>query len=236
MTLHVTDPATGPAAETNSSPESTATTYEAMRRLILSGALAQGEQIVETQLAERLHVSRTPVRDALTRLVAEGLVEQRPNRTKYVADLWLKVRDVLAVRTRLEPWAAALASYNLSAADIDVLRTMQDRMEALLDDSQNNIEELLRLNRAFHEQLTSYCNNSALIEVLERMRPYSVFPRIIERYTPDVLRVAILEHREIIDALWNRDQAAVERIVTIHLERGNAAIGEMLERRQDGRD
>lgn len=212
--------------------EPSATTYEALRRLILSGALPQGEQIIETQLAERLGVSRTPVRDALTRLVGEGLVEQRPNRTRYVADLWLKVRDVLAVRTRLEPWAAALASYNLSAADIDVLRALQDRMEALLENSSEHIEELLRMNRAFHEQLTSYCDNPALIEVLVRLRPYSVFPRIIERYTPETLREAILEHRQIIDALWSRDQAAVERIMTIHLERGNAAIGEMLERRE----
>lgn len=217
-------------------PEATPTTYESLRHLILSGELAQGEQIVETQLADILGVSRTPVRDALTRLIAEGLVEQRPNRTKYVANLWLKVRDVLAVRTRLEPWAAALASYNLSAADIAQLRRLQDRMEELLEDSEENIEELLQLNRTFHEQLTSYCNNPALIEVLERMRPYSVFPRIIERYTPETLRTAILEHREIIEALWNRDEAEVERIVTVHLERGNAAIEEMLERRKRERD
>jgi DNA-binding GntR family transcriptional regulator len=215
--------------------EPSATTYESLRHLILSGALQQGEQIIETQLAERLRVSRTPVRDALTRLVGEGLVDQRPNRTRHVADLWLKVRDVLAVRTRLEPWAAALASYNLSAADIDVLRGLQDRMEVLLENSSEHIEELLRLNRAFHERLTSYCNNPALIEVLVRLRPYSVFPRIIERYPPEILREAILEHRQIIDALWSRDQAVVERIVTIHLERGNVAIGEMLERREDDR-
>lgn len=225
MTLHDDGDGTSPLGETP-------TTYEALRRLILSGKLAQGEQIVETYLADVLGVSRTPVRDALTRLIAEGLVEQRPNRTKYVADLWLKVRDVLAVRTRLEPWAAALASDHLSTVDIDQLRRLQDRMEALLNNSTENIEELLRLNRAFHEKLTSFSKNTALIEVLARLRPYSVFPRIIERYSPETLKVAILEHREIIDALWNRDKVEVERIVTVHLERGNAAIGEMLDRRQ----
>jgi DNA-binding GntR family transcriptional regulator len=228
---------TGPSASSHADavPISTPTTYELLHQLILSGAIAQGEQLVETQLAERLHVSRTPVRDALTRLIGEGLVEQRPNRTKYVANLWLKVRDVLAVRIRLEPWAAALASYNLSAADIDVLRSMQDRMEELLPHSAANMEEMLRLNRGFHERLISYCGNAALIEVLDRLRPYSVFPRIIERYDPETLREATLEHREIIDALWSRDQVEVERIVRLHLERGNAAVGDMFEHLQDRR-
>lgn len=224
--------AVGKKSDSEESHEATSDPYEAIRNLVLSGVLAHGEQLVESQLAERFNVSRTPVREALARLTSEGLVEHRPNRTKYVADLWTKVEDVLAIRLRLEPWAASLASYRMAAADIDGLRAMQDRMERLLDDPENTMEELLVLNRSFHERIVSFCGNPSLIEVLDRLRPYSVFPRILERYSSDTLRIATLEHREIIEGLWQRDKNGIERLVSAHLERGNIAIQEMLQRRK----
>lgn len=226
----------GSKSDSSDSREATSSTYESLRDLVLSGAIAQGEQIVESQIADRLGVSRTPVRDALARLTSEGLVEQRPNRTKFVSNLWLKVEDVLAIRNRLEPWAASLASYNMTAADIDGLRGVQDRMEDLLSDPGNNMEELLVLNRSFHARIASCCGNPSLVEVLDRLRPYSVFPRIIERYSHDTLRVATLEHRDIIEALWQRDQTEIERLVSVHLERGSTAIGEWLSGRQSNGD
>jgi DNA-binding GntR family transcriptional regulator len=187
--------------------------------MLVSSELGIGTALTEQRLAQQLGVSRTPIREALSRLSAEGLVETRPNGTKVVADLWPKVCDVFAIRVKLEPWAAALASQRMTAQDIESLRQLQDRMEVIVDDP-SGIAELSELNQQFHWTVVTFCGNTPLIETLDRLRPYSVVPKIVEQYAPAVRHEAILEHRLIIDGLWRRDATETEELVRTHLDRG----------------
>ncbi|MER7438453.1 GntR family transcriptional regulator, partial [Pseudonocardia alni] len=94
----------------------------ALREEILTGALAAGAHLGEVELADRLGVSRTPVREALSRLAAEGLVELHPHRGARVATFSeADLDDIFGVRTALEPRATALAAARATAADLDEL-------------------------------------------------------------------------------------------------------------------
>lgn len=193
--------------------------YNKLRSMLVNGDFATYAPLAEQSLSRQLGVSRTPVREALTRLAVEGLVAVKPNGTRVVADLWPNVADMFAIRVRLEPWAAGLSSHRMTAADFDDLKEKQDRMEALLGES-DRVGEIAELNQQFHWRIVTFCGSLPLIDTLDRLRPYSVVPRIVEQYDDEVRREAILEHRSIIDALWQRDPDETERLTRLHLERG----------------
>ncbi|MEU6577270.1 GntR family transcriptional regulator [Streptomyces sp. NPDC046805] len=204
------------AAEGDSLAEQT---YRRLRSLLEKGEFATDSPLSEQSLARSLGVSRTPVREALARLTVDGLVAVKPNGTRVVADLWPNVAHGFAIRIRLEPWAAALSSQRMTADDFEDLKAMQEKMEKLLDAS-GMVGEISELNQLFHWRIITFCGSPPLIETLDRLRPYSVVPRIVEQYDDEVRRVAILEHRNIIDALWRRDSTETEHLTRLHLERG----------------
>lgn len=198
--------------------------YEELQRLLLSGQFAAGTALTEMKLAERLGVSRTPVREALMRLLDEGLVEARPSGTRVVIDLRKKVAEILQIRLQLEPLAVGLAAHQVNTADLDELNALQDKIETLSKDWNANTDALLDLNRQFHRQIVGHCGNKSLIETLDRMSPFAVFPRTLTLYTDAQRMQAFAEHRDILDALWTRDQATAEAVSRTHLMRGAAAI------------
>lgn len=199
--------------------------------MLMAGQFQRGDRLAENRVGEMLGVSRTPVREALARLAAEGLVEIRPNGSRVVADLWAKVAEVLAIRCKLEPFGVGLAAHRMTGDQFRALETLQDRMEEILPRAASAMDELLDLNQRFHWTIVTYCGNASLVEVLDRFRPFTIFPRILTHYSPAELELAIGEHRAIMDALWHRDAAAAEKLTAAHLERGVAAIRGALESR-----
>ncbi|WP_409463172.1 GntR family transcriptional regulator [Amycolatopsis sp. GA6-003] len=205
--------------------------YESLRAMLMAGKFQRGDRLAENRVGEMLGVSRTPVREALARLAAEGLVEIRPNGSRVVADLWAKVAEVLAIRGKLEPFAVSLAAHRMTGEQFRALETLQDRMEKILPSAASAMDELLDLNQRFHWTIVTYCGNASLVEVLDRFRPFTIFPRILTRYPPAELELAIGEHRAIMDALWHRDAAKSEQLAAAHLERGIAAVRGVLDSR-----
>ena len=193
--------------------------YDLIRDLLLSGEFAAEEPLSEAKLGERLHISRTPVREALMRLADDGLVETRPNGTRVVANLLAKVPQVIEVRLRLEPFAAALAARRMTSDELEELMAAQDRMEELLPDWDRHEMELLRGNTRFHRYIVQRCGNPTLVDTLKRLEPFSVFPRILSRIEPEQRRIAFAEHRQILDALWKREEARVEHLTYDHIAR-----------------
>ena len=108
--------------------------HETLRQEILLGTLGLGQQLLQDEIAERFEVSRIPVREALQKLVAEGLVELRPHRKaivrKYSA---AEIEDIFLIRSILEPKAGALACRRLTDADFAAMRQALDAMEAIGD-------------------------------------------------------------------------------------------------------
>jgi DNA-binding GntR family transcriptional regulator len=139
--------------------------YEELRRRILAGELEQGQSISQEQLAVELGVSTTPLREALRRLDAEGLVTIDAHRDARVTQLNAEeARSLLEVREKLDPLASKLAAARRTASDITVIETTLKDLQPL--STSTGIESLL-VHRAFHRSIYTASHNPLLMSLLE---------------------------------------------------------------------
>jgi len=175
--------------------------YAELRERILSGAYSPGYRLVIDALADELGVSTLPVREAIRRLEAEGLVVFRPNAGAQVAPadptLFEEMVHGLAV---LEGYATALAAPELTAEDIDRLEVFNQRMVACM----NQVDALGfgRANRDFHLLVYERCPNAYVVELLrDTERRLDAIRRTVFAHIPYRGRESIKEHEEIIGLL-----------------------------------
>jgi DNA-binding GntR family transcriptional regulator len=191
--------------------------YERIRGLVLSGELAPGTRLGQVELAERLGISRTPVREALRRLGGEGLVEGHSHRGFRVTDLGLDaVLRRLEVRAILEPGIAALAAERRTGRDLDLMRVaIADEEEA-----RDGIEAH-DASRRFHIALARASGNEELVRVIESLWLVEVGRRLLFRRSaePDWQRTDASEHREVLSAVHERRAADAERLMARHVRR-----------------
>ena len=191
--------------------------YERIRGLVLSGELAPGTRLGQVELAERLGISRTPVREALRRLGGEGLVEGHSHRGFRVTDLGLDaVLRRLEVRAILEPGIAALAAERRTGRDLDLMRVaIADEEEA-----RDGIEAH-DASRRFHIALARASGNEELVRVIESLWLVEVGRRLLFRRSaePDWQRTDASEHREVLAAVHERRAADAERLMARHVRR-----------------
>jgi DNA-binding GntR family transcriptional regulator len=172
--------------------------YRTIRERILSGAYGPGYRIVIGTLADELGVSAVPVREAIRRLEAEGLIVYRPNAGAQVAPadpgLYDEELTVLAV---LEGYATALAAAELGPEDVERLRTINERMVEAME----RIDALSfgRLNQEFHAAIYARCPNRALVELLQDVaRRLDAIRRTVFVQIPYRGSASIEEHRQLI--------------------------------------
>ena len=191
--------------------------YERIRGLVLSGELAPGTRLGQVELAERLGISRTPVREALRRLGGEGLVEGYSHRGFRVTDLGLDaVLRRLEVRAILEPGIAALAAERRTGRDLDLMR------EAIADEEEaRDGIEAHDASRRFHIALARASGNEELVRVIESLWLVEVGRRLLFRRSaePDWQRTDASEHREVLAAVHERRAADAERLMARHVRR-----------------
>ncbi|MEU6411391.1 GntR family transcriptional regulator [Microbispora sp. NPDC046933] len=195
---------------------------DAIRTAILSGRLAQGETLVERRLAERLGVSKTPVREALIGLAATGLVVIGPNRGVTVrvvgrADL----RKAYEVRLLLEPWAIGRTA--VSGHATDGARAALAEARALLAGA--DTAALSLANRRFHHELYARCGNELVVAQLDTLQDLAALGSVTvlwrDRPTwPDEHG----EHEAILAAVEAGDAALAERLTRRHIERSVARL------------
>jgi DNA-binding GntR family transcriptional regulator len=143
---------------------------DVIRRAIVSGELSPGEAVKDVELANRLGLSRTPVREALARLTDEGLIETKPHSYTRVTPLDAKaVRDALHVVQTMHGLATRLAVPKLTAADLDAMRETNARFAAAIDSGP--VEEAMQCDDAFHDILVQACGNSAVGATIRRYTP-----------------------------------------------------------------
>ncbi len=184
--------------------------YREVRERILSGAYGPGFRVVIDALAEEFEVSALPVREAIRRLEAEGLVIYRPNAGAQVAPAEPGVFDeemtVLAV---LEGYATALAAPELSEQDIAGLRAVNDRMVRAMEEMDSL--SFGRLNQEFHGLIYQRCPNAALVQMLHDVaRRLDAIRRTVFIQIPYRGASSVSEHSELIDLIASG--AAPERI------------------------
>jgi DNA-binding GntR family transcriptional regulator len=191
-----------------------------VRELILGGEFHPGARLAEAELAERLGVSRTPVREALGRLAAEGLVELVPNRGARVAT-WTRteLEGVFELRALLEPQLTGLAVPRASAADADALDDLAHRMLA-----ERDLDALVPLNRAFHDHLVALADHPALAAALATAVRAPIVLRNFHAYDPASLQRSLAHHVEIVAALRAGDPAWASAVMTAHIRNARAVM------------
>ena len=197
-------------------------TLDTLREDILRGALPAGARLGEVELAERLGVSRTPVREALSRLAAEGLVELVANRGARVASWTVdELEGVFALRSLLEPQLTALAVPHATAADLDALDDLAARMVDLGD---RDPDALVPLNRAFHGRLVELAAAPALATALAGAVHSPLVARNFHAYDAASLHRSLAHHTEIVAALRAGDPEWARAVMTAHIHNARAVM------------
>ena len=192
-------------------------THARIREMAINYDLRPLERINEVELAARLKVSRTPVREALNRLVTEGLITFVPNKGFYCRDFDAdEVLHLFEVRFSLEAQAVELACKRGSDEELGALR---DWWRAIEDKAgELSAADLTRHDEAFHLRIAAAARNPELGKLLEGINARIRFVRRIEIEAPERRAATFMEHREIAGALVARAASEARRLMSRHLE------------------
>lgn len=198
--------------------------YRVIRAQILHGEREGGEWLREGDLAASLGVSRTPVREALRRLAAEGLVRHELNRGVQVASWdWHDLDETFGLRCVLEPWGSALAATS-GLADLDELGRLADAMDAVVAEDRPDLDEITRLNNQFHRAILQASGNNRLTHMVASVVEVPLVWRTFSHYSNDAMRRSLAHHHELVDALRAGDPTWAESVMRSHVRAARAAL------------
>ncbi|WP_168531808.1 GntR family transcriptional regulator [Streptomyces sp. NBC_01462] len=188
-----------------------------LRERILDGRLPPGSRIIQDELADELHTSRLPVREALRILEAKGLVILRANQGAWVTRMDMRECELnYQIRERLEPLLLAESAPRLSPEDINELSRLQDRIEQTDD-----VEEFLVLDRELHWATYRHHKAEELASIVARLWDTTQhYRRAFTRLTGTHRRWIIsAEHRLLIEALRDQDFTSAQHVLELHIRR-----------------
>ncbi|SLN67023.1 GntR family transcriptional regulator [Roseisalinus antarcticus] len=193
--------------------------YETIRTRILSGELAPGTRLTEQALATELDLSRTPVRDALKRLLLEGFAERGTGYSTRVAPFEAnELEQVYEIRLRLESYAAERAALNATAKQIDRMDELAQLMARHTPPrTPTDFRIISEANEAFHRQIAEAAHSARLITVLAAAFDVGVVARTYHSYSESDLIRSIGHHREIVDAIRARDPHWASSVMSSHI-------------------
>jgi len=193
---------------------------ERLRDDILAGRLEPGLRLVECDLTVRFAVSRGPVREALRRLAAEGLIEHWPHRGAVVRRLGEReIRELFAIRIEMEALAARLAAV---AESSEQRASFLASIKPIYADAARNACEYLKENAAFHDAVTALADNLELRQLAARLQLPLIMAQVGDVLTPVVLAASVREHRAIAKAILERNPETASARMRAHLERAAA--------------
>jgi DNA-binding GntR family transcriptional regulator len=195
--------------------------YESLRAAVLHGQLGPGQRLNQAELASDLGVSDRTVREALARLVAEGLVSREPYREFRVIGVTAQdIEDIARMRGMLEGWAVEVAASKITAEELDRMRRLLPKMNSA--DTPQSAPSFQGYNRDFHWTAINACKKSHLIDMLKRlwdlMLPYSLGENGSELRDAAHIERLQQSHRELIAALSVGDGLAAHAILAKHSE------------------
>lgn len=199
-------------------PSRNAATYSQIKRMILSGHFGAGNKLVHEDLAEQLHVSRTPVREALERLYQEGFVTRLPRRGFYVAGITrAEANDLYSTREALELFAlrATIERGPIAQPSIDRLWHYAQRYEQLAN-SQSLTQRIIA-DMLFHLNLAGLSGNRYLVRNLAQIFELLSLKRQLEGYNYSRAQLAIAEHKTLMAALNDYDKKTATQTLREHI-------------------
>lgn len=199
---------------------------DGLRLLINQGELAPGVKVPERELCQRFGVSRTPLREALKVLAAEGLVQLLPNRGARVAQLdEVELDHLFEVIAALEAEGGRLACARIGPAELAEVRGLHDRMHAHF--LRGELPEYFALNRAIHEAILCAAANPVLLATYASLAGRIARARYMaNRLSGDRWKAAMREHDAILDALVRRDGPGLGELLAQHLRNKRGIIAE----------
>lgn len=190
--------------------------YAAIKDAILTLTLEPGTPVVESDLAERLGISKTPVRDALQELEREGFVARIPFTGTYVTDVTTTdIIEVFQLRAVLEGLAARLAAQLFTDAELDQLAGDLSAAEAALE--QGDLVLCSEKNRQLHHAIIDKAGNERLRLIIHNLDDHIRRFRVLSDQIRGQLDASVQEHRRILNALYEHDPAAAEEAMREHL-------------------
>lgn len=209
--------------------------YDVLKKAIITGEIPAGERIVETDYADRLHISRTPLREALRKLERDGLVEYVMRRGVVVRAFTIDdVEQIYTIRNALEMLTLPSIIANATEEDIADLRAKLAEMDKLQE--VDDIEGLSPLARDFHTRLTSISQQKRILRVIESQDEY------IRRFSAMSIRQenrrssAHEEHHKLVDYLESKDLDAFTELMRHHIDRSKENCLAALSEQKQNRD
>jgi DNA-binding GntR family transcriptional regulator len=182
---------------------------------ILSGQLKPRERLVEMDLISQFGVSRTVIREALKRLEAKGLVRSTPYRGVVVADLTVEeIEEIYFLRAELEKIAARLVLKHITQKEIQNLRRLSIEVEKNL---REKTYQMIEKDSEFHRMIFRACRNSYLYDMIDFLRTKAHIVRFSAWSLPQRVEESIVEHREMIKAIEERNLSQFEKLIIKHL-------------------
>jgi DNA-binding GntR family transcriptional regulator len=198
---------------------------DTLRNEILSGKLRGGTRLLQSELAQRLNLSTTPVREALRDLATEGFVHIEPHRGTIVHQVdAAELREIYEMRRRLEPLVMELAIERITENELAAARDLHEQMIREHDPA-----EWVRLNRAFHGVFMDSCGWSRLAATVRSMHEgASPYVTLTMRFRPELMDKGNDDHRQILEACERRDVAASVALMEAHMDITKTALQERL--------
>lgn len=205
--------------------------FDALREAIISGHLKPGERMMEVQLAEEMGVSRTPVREAIRKLELEGFVVMIPRKGAYVAGISLKdIADVFEIRASLESLAAGLAAERITEEELEKLERALVAVSNSAEDT--TLAALVEGDTGFHDIIYQASRNTRLVQIINNLQEQLQRFRTASLGMPGRMKIAIEEHKKIVEAIAERNILLAQSLALEHIENAENSMLEAL--RKDG--
>ena len=194
------------------------TVYLHLRDMILSMEIKPGDRIPEAKIAKQFGISRTPIREAIKRLASDGIVNVYPNRFAEVATFSNdRVRETGLVRIALDVLAARLAVFHGSNYDFSIMEQyLEDCQKAA---EQNNVAARIRMNCAFHLELSKISKNNELYELQRGLYLKMEFMQACKYCQVETPEEQYRQHKAIMRALYERNEEELVKVIVKHDQR-----------------
>lgn len=205
--------------------------YEMLKEAIFSGELEPGERIIETRLADEMGISRTPIREAIRHLESEGYIESMNNGGVKVSEIteddiieWHEIKlvfDELAMKKTID---------NVTEEVIEILKEDLNEVEKALNQENIDDEEIINLNTDFHDKMYEISGNKMIKTIKDDYQKYNYMMRKYLSKIEGRHQQALLEHKEILKAIIDRDKEKAVRLSKEHRESGKQALLDKLKK------
>lgn len=205
--------------------------FNTLRQAILKGELEPGERLMEIQLAERLGVSRTPIREAIRKLELEGLVLMIPRKGAEVARISEKsLRDVLEVRRSLEELAIELACRRMGEEEVKTLAEAQNEFRAAV--LNGDAMKIAETDEAYHDVIYGGTGNDRLVQILNNLREQMYRYRLEYIKDEDKRKILLLEHDKILTAVRQRHVEEAKEAMREHIDNQEITVSKNIKEQE----